>query len=153
MLGVVPPVWELAKRLEEHAKGMVVPGTLFEEFGFNYIGPIDGHDLESLIPTLMNMKALKGSAEEKALAGQIEGAHFVARAASGNAQSGLFPSRHVFGIGFKTAKVFAPQLTGLATLMEPRAFYRMDRVLTVHFRRCGRASGNRASHGSDNDVG
>ncbi|MDB5803636.1 MAG: 1-deoxy-D-xylulose-5-phosphate synthase [Betaproteobacteria bacterium] len=60
VLGVVPPVWELAKRLEEHAKGMVVPGTLFEEFGFNYIGPIDGHDLESLIPTMMNLKALKG---------------------------------------------------------------------------------------------
>jgi len=60
VLGVVPPVWELAKRLEEHAKGMVVPGTMFEEFGFNYIGPIDGHDLNSLIPTLTNIKALKG---------------------------------------------------------------------------------------------
>jgi 1-deoxy-D-xylulose-5-phosphate synthase len=60
VLGVVPPVWQLAKRLEEHAKGMVVPGTLFEEFGFNYIGPIDGHDLDSLIPTLNNLKALKG---------------------------------------------------------------------------------------------
>jgi 1-deoxy-D-xylulose-5-phosphate synthase len=54
------PVLELAKRLEEHAKGMVVPATLFEEFGFNYIGPIDGHDLESLIPTLENIKKLKG---------------------------------------------------------------------------------------------
>ncbi len=54
------PVLELAKRLEEHAKGMVVPATLFEEFGFNYIGPIDGHDLESLIPTLQNLKQLKG---------------------------------------------------------------------------------------------
>ena len=60
ILGVAPPLWELAKRLEEHAKGMVVPGTMFEEFGFNYIGPIDGHDLDSLIPTLQNMKALKG---------------------------------------------------------------------------------------------
>jgi 1-deoxy-D-xylulose-5-phosphate synthase len=60
VLGVAPPLWELAKRLEEHAKGMVVPGTMFEEFGFNYIGPIDGHDLDSLIPTLMNLKALKG---------------------------------------------------------------------------------------------
>ncbi|GIL04889.1 1-deoxy-D-xylulose-5-phosphate synthase [Betaproteobacteria bacterium PRO7] len=55
-----PPVFELAKRLEEHAKGMVVPGTLFEEFGFNYIGPIDGHDLDSLIPTLQNLRALDG---------------------------------------------------------------------------------------------
>jgi len=54
------PVLELAKRFEEHAKGMVVPATMFEEFGFNYIGPIDGHDLESLIPTLQNIKQLKG---------------------------------------------------------------------------------------------
>jgi 1-deoxy-D-xylulose-5-phosphate synthase len=54
------PVLELAKKLEEHAKGMVVPATMFEEFGFNYIGPIDGHDLDSLIPTLQNIKHLKG---------------------------------------------------------------------------------------------
>ena len=51
---------ELAKRAEEHVKGMVTPGTLFEELGFNYIGPIDGHDLDALIPTLRNMKQLKG---------------------------------------------------------------------------------------------
>jgi 1-deoxy-D-xylulose-5-phosphate synthase len=55
-----PPLFELAKRIEEHAKGMVVPATLFEKFGFNYIGPIDGHDLDSLIPTLENIKLLKG---------------------------------------------------------------------------------------------
>ncbi len=55
-----PPLFELAKRLEEHAKGMVVPATLFEKFGFNYIGPIDGHDLDSLVPTLENIKHLKG---------------------------------------------------------------------------------------------
>ena len=54
------PVRELAKRFEEHAKGMIVPATMFEEFGFNYIGPIDGHDLDSLIPTLQNLKNLKG---------------------------------------------------------------------------------------------
>jgi len=54
------PMLELAKKLEEHAKGMVVPATMFEEFGFNYVGPIDGHDLESLIPTLQNIKKLKG---------------------------------------------------------------------------------------------
>jgi 1-deoxy-D-xylulose-5-phosphate synthase len=48
--------------LEEHAKGMVVPATLFEKFGFNYIGPIDGHDLDSLIPTLENIRQLKGPA-------------------------------------------------------------------------------------------
>jgi len=55
-----PPLFELAKRIEEHAKGMVVPATLFEKFGFNYIGPIDGHDLDSLIPTLENIKHLQG---------------------------------------------------------------------------------------------
>jgi 1-deoxy-D-xylulose-5-phosphate synthase len=53
-----PPLFELAKRLEEQAKGMVVPATLFEKFGFNYIGPIDGHDLNSLIPTLENIRHL-----------------------------------------------------------------------------------------------
>ena len=55
-----PPLFELAKRFEQHAKGMVVPATMFEQFGFNYIGPIDGHDLESLIPTLENIKHLQG---------------------------------------------------------------------------------------------
>jgi 1-deoxy-D-xylulose-5-phosphate synthase len=60
VLGVAPPLLEFAKRTEEHIKGMVTPGTLFEEFGFNYIGPIDGHDLDSLIPTLKNIAELKG---------------------------------------------------------------------------------------------
>ena len=60
MLKAAPPLFELAKRLESHAKGMVVPATLFENFGFNYIGPIDGHDLDSLIPTLENIRQLKG---------------------------------------------------------------------------------------------
>ncbi|MGA1726063.1 MAG: 1-deoxy-D-xylulose-5-phosphate synthase, partial [Burkholderiaceae bacterium] len=55
-----PPLFELAKRFEEQAKGLVVPATLFEKFGFNYIGPIDGHDLESLIPTLENLRHLEG---------------------------------------------------------------------------------------------
>ncbi len=58
VLGPVPPLFELAKRLEQQAKGMVVPATLFEKFGFNYIGPIDGHDLDSLIPTLENIREL-----------------------------------------------------------------------------------------------
>ena len=61
VLSVAPPLLELAKRLETHAKGMVVPATLFENFGFNYIGPIDGHDLESLVPTLENIKQLMKS--------------------------------------------------------------------------------------------
>jgi len=55
-----PTLFEIAKRIEEHAKGMVVPATLFEQFGFNYIGPIDGHDLDSLLPTLENIKNLTG---------------------------------------------------------------------------------------------
>ncbi|MFM0628110.1 1-deoxy-D-xylulose-5-phosphate synthase [Paraburkholderia xenovorans] len=60
VLRVAPPMLDLARKLEEHAKGMIVPATLFEEFGFNYIGPIDGHDLDSLIPTLQNIKELRG---------------------------------------------------------------------------------------------
>ncbi len=60
VLKSAPPLFELAKRFEQHAKGMVVPATMFEQFGFNYIGPIDGHDLDSLIPTLENIKHLKG---------------------------------------------------------------------------------------------
>jgi 1-deoxy-D-xylulose-5-phosphate synthase len=60
VLKVAPPLFELAKRFEEHAKGMLVPATLFEKFGFNYVGPIDGHDLDSLVPTLENLRNLKG---------------------------------------------------------------------------------------------
>ena len=60
VLSNIPSVWELAKRTEEHVKGMVVPGTLFEELGFNYIGPIDGHDMETLVKTLKNLRNLKG---------------------------------------------------------------------------------------------
>ena len=56
----VPPVLELARKTEEHMKGMVIPGTLFEEFGFNYVGPIDGHDLDVLIDTLENIKKIDG---------------------------------------------------------------------------------------------
>jgi 1-deoxy-D-xylulose-5-phosphate synthase len=59
-LSKMPSVWELARRTEEHMKGMIVPGTLFEELGFNYIGPIDGHDLDMLVPTLENLKAISG---------------------------------------------------------------------------------------------
>jgi 1-deoxy-D-xylulose-5-phosphate synthase len=60
VLGVIPPVLDFARRAEEHVKGMVTPGTLFEEFGFNYIGPIDGHDLDVLVPTLINLRHLEG---------------------------------------------------------------------------------------------
>ncbi|EPR9346889.1 1-deoxy-D-xylulose-5-phosphate synthase [Serratia marcescens] len=60
VLAGVPPIKELVKRTEEHLKGMVVPGTLFEELGFNYIGPVDGHDVQGLVATLKNMRDLKG---------------------------------------------------------------------------------------------
>lgn len=60
VLSQIPSMWELAKRMEEHAKGMVVPGTLFEELGFNYIGPIDGHDVDTLVKTLKNLSNMKG---------------------------------------------------------------------------------------------
>jgi 1-deoxy-D-xylulose-5-phosphate synthase len=60
LLRAAPPLHEFAKRAEEHVKGMVTPGTLFEEFGFNYLGPIDGHDLDVLVPTLQNISKLKG---------------------------------------------------------------------------------------------
>jgi len=60
VLSTIPPMWELAKRVEEHMKGMIMPGTLFEEMGFNYFGPIDGHDLPTLIRTLKNLRDRKG---------------------------------------------------------------------------------------------
>ena len=60
VLGAIPPVLEFAKRFEGHAKGMLMPSTLFEELGFNYVGPIDGHDLDALVPALQNLRGLKG---------------------------------------------------------------------------------------------
>jgi 1-deoxy-D-xylulose-5-phosphate synthase len=60
VLQQMPTVWELARRSEEHLKGMVLPGTLFEELGFNYIGPVDGHDVKALVSTLRNVRKLRG---------------------------------------------------------------------------------------------
>jgi len=60
VLSKMPTVWDLARKTEEHVKGMIVPGTLFEELGFNYIGPIDGHDIDMLVDTLKNIKAISG---------------------------------------------------------------------------------------------
>jgi 1-deoxy-D-xylulose-5-phosphate synthase len=60
VLSTIPPMWELAKRVEEHMKGMVMPSTLFEEMGFNYFGPIDGHNVHALVSTLRNLRKLKG---------------------------------------------------------------------------------------------
>ncbi|MDT3672945.1 MAG: 1-deoxy-D-xylulose-5-phosphate synthase [Aromatoleum sp.] len=60
VLGVAPPMLDFARKVEEHVKGLITPGTLFEEFGFHYYGPIDGHDLDALIPTLQNLRKLNG---------------------------------------------------------------------------------------------
>lgn len=60
VLGIAPPMLDFARKVEEHVKGLISPGTLFEEFGFHYYGPIDGHDLDALIPTLQNLKRLDG---------------------------------------------------------------------------------------------
>ena len=60
VLSTLPPMWRLARRAEEHVKGMIMPGTLFEELGFNYFGPIDGHDIPTLVKTLSNLRGLKG---------------------------------------------------------------------------------------------
>ncbi len=60
VLSNMPPVWELARRAEEHVKGLIIPGTLFEELGFNYIGPVDGHDLSALLTTIRNLRQLHG---------------------------------------------------------------------------------------------
>lgn len=60
VLGIAPPMLDFARKVEEHVKGLISPGTLFEEFGFHYYGPIDGHDLDALIPTLQNLRRLDG---------------------------------------------------------------------------------------------
>lgn len=60
VLGIAPPMLDFARKVEEHVKGLISPGTLFEEFGFHYYGPIDGHDLDALIPTLLNLRKLNG---------------------------------------------------------------------------------------------
>ena len=60
VLGVAPPMLDFARKVEEHVKGLITPGTLFEEFGFRYYGPIDGHDFDALLPTLQNLRQLKG---------------------------------------------------------------------------------------------
>lgn len=60
VLGRMPPMWELARRAEEHVKGLIVPGTLFEELGFNYFGPVDGHDINEMVATLRNLREIRG---------------------------------------------------------------------------------------------
>ncbi len=102
-----PPLFELAKRLEEHAKGMVVPATLFEKFGFNYIGPIDGHDLDSLIPTLENLKHLEGR----------QFLHVVTKKGQGYKRAELDP------VGYHAPGKFDPALGMLKPVVPPKATF------------------------------
>jgi 1-deoxy-D-xylulose-5-phosphate synthase len=101
----VPPLFELAKRFEGHAKGMIVPATIFQEFGFNYIGPIDGHDLESLLPTMANIKKL---AEET---GQPQFLHVVTRKGQGYKLAEADPVKYHGPTPFDPAKGIQPAAT------------------------------------------
>jgi 1-deoxy-D-xylulose-5-phosphate synthase len=101
----VPPLFEFAKRFEGHAKGMIVPATIFQEFGFNYIGPIDGHDLESLLPTLANIKKL---AEET---GQPQFLHVVTRKGQGYKLAEADPVKYHGPTPFDPAKGLQPSAT------------------------------------------
>ena len=102
-----PPLFELAKRLEEHAKGMVVPATLFEKFGFNYIGPIDGHDLDSLIPTLENIKHLQGR----------QFLHVVTKKGQGYKRAEVDP------VGYHAPGKFDPAVGMLKPVVPPKATF------------------------------
>jgi 1-deoxy-D-xylulose-5-phosphate synthase len=103
MLKNAPPLLELARRFEEHTKGMVVPGTIFEEFGLNYVGPIDGHDLDSLIPTLENLRHLKGP----------QFLHVVTKKGYGYKLAEAEPVRYHFASGkFDPAEGFAKAVPG-----------------------------------------
>ena len=99
MLAMVPPVQALAKRAEEHFKGMVLPGTMFEELGFNYIGPVDGHDVEALAKTLANVRELKGP----------QFLHVVTRKGYGYARAEADPILYHGVTKFDTQVGFAPK--------------------------------------------
>lgn len=105
VLKAMPTMWELARRTEEHMKGMLIPGTLFEELGFNYIGPIDGHDLDILLTTLRNLRGLKGP----------QFLHVVTRKGKGYAPAEADPiGYHAVSPGF-----LAPQQTNSAKPKPP----------------------------------
>ena len=104
-----PPLFELARRFEEHAKGMVVPGTIFEEFGFNYVGPIDGHDLDALIPTLENLRAKRGP----------QFLHVVTRKGYGYKLAEADPVKyHAASARFNPAEGFLPSKPGKPTFTQ-----------------------------------
>ncbi len=109
MLKNAPPLLELARRFEEHTKGMVAPGTIFEEFGLNYVGPIDGHDLDSLIPTLENLRHLKGP----------QFLHVVTKKGYGYKLAEAEPVRYHFASGkFDPAEGFAKAAPGKPTFSQ-----------------------------------
>ena len=104
-----PPLFELARRFEEHAKGMVVPGTIFEEFGFNYVGPIDGHDLDALIPTLENLRSKRGP----------QFLHVVTRKGYGYKFAEADPVKyHAASAKFNPSEGFPPSKPGKATFTQ-----------------------------------
>jgi len=104
-----PPLFELARRFEEHAKGMVIPGTIFEEFGFNYVGPIDGHDLDALIPTLENLRGRRGP----------QFLHVVTKKGYGYGLAEADPVKyHAASARFNPAEGFAPSKPGKPTFTQ-----------------------------------
>ena len=106
-----PSVLEIARRAEEHVKGMIVPGTLFEEFGFNYIGPIDGHDLPALLDTLRNIQLLEGP--------QL--LHIITTKGKGYAPAEADPVKY-HGVGTFDPKVGIVQSTKIATVTYSKVF-------------------------------
>jgi len=104
MLSHLPEVLDFARKVEEHAKGMVAPSTLFEEFGFNYVGPIDGHDLDALVPTLQNMRELRGP----------QFLHVVTRKGKGYAPAERDPVLYHGPGRFDPARGVAPASAGVA---------------------------------------
>jgi 1-deoxy-D-xylulose-5-phosphate synthase len=124
VLRQMPTVWELARRSEEHLKGMVLPGTLFEEMGFNYIGPVDGHDVKALVATLRNVKKLKGP----------QFLHVVTRKGKGYAPAEADPIKWHGPGPFDPAsgKIFKEVSTGPTY---SQIFGKRDRYYTRHARR------------------
>ena len=116
-----PPLFELVRRFEEHAKGMVVPGTIFEEFGFNYVGPIDGHDLDALIPTLENLRQLRGP----------QFLHVVTKKGYGYKLAEAEPVRYHFASGkFDPAEGFAKAAPGKPTFSQVFGTWLCDMAAT-----------------------
>ena len=103
VLSKMPPAWEIARRAEEHIKGLIVPGVLFEEFGFNYIGPIDGHHLPTLLETIRNVRQLEGP----------QFLHVITRKGKGYAPAEADPVKY-----HAVSKPFDPE-TGMAASAPP----------------------------------